>query len=563
METIRACLFWLDAAPWRHWSLAWFCFGLTSLLALAPRFEHVPGGASRKRWFVLATFLTLFAFRWPTWFYRLDLNPDEAQIVAGALTLDRFLLPWKHLDPTTHGPLCEYFLILISWLGAPFNYVSARILAALLQAGALLSVWAALRQFAAESSARLAIIPGLAFWCLTSWDDFLHYSSELPGIFLMAWGTYFLALMLSRPNPKWLSTAAALAAGACLGAVPYAKLQSVPHAGLIGLIGITLVWNLAENRPSRARLLAGLVAGALLPSLVHSVYLTAFGQWHQFWFTYVVSAIDFLATGTHSFPDMPGRFLHFSATSPSFAWFFWGSLGFALLYLRNPGQPAPLRLATKLAWLVLAMAWFTVIRSGREATHYLHLLVVPLTTLVGLVLAGALARGTPTKTAPVPWRALAAFALLALIPQALDWGTSYNRFIGHTREHWHAARSDAAGYILARVGPADTMAMWGWAPHLLVETQMPHGTREAQSGNQIMQWPLTSFFVSRYMNDMQRWQPAWFVDAVGPGAFIFADRAVHAHESVPALQRLIADHYDFQADISGMRIYRRKPTALP
>ncbi len=561
MEAVREFFFWLDEAPWRFWTPAWLLFGVTALLALRPSAQRSPDRLGEARWFIAAVFLTLLVFRWPTWFYRLDLNPDEAQIVSGALTLDRFHLPWKHLDPTTHGPLCEYFLVFASWLGAPFNYATARIVAALLQAGALLAVWATLRKIMDESPARLAVLPGLAFWCLTSWDDFLHYSSELPGIFLMAWGGYFLVRTLLAPAARGALFTAALAGG-CLGSVPYGKLQSTPHAGLIGLIGIVLVWRLVREQAVRWRLLAALIGGAVAPTALHSLYLTVFGLWGQFWFTYVVSAFDFLETSAYRFTDMPGRFFHFAATSPSFSWFLWGNLGFALLYLRAPRRSELLRAAIPLAWVSLAAAWFTVIRPGRESVHYLHLLVIPVTTLAGVILGNVFPE-TPDGGSRAGWKTLGAFALLALGPQVLNHAFTYHRFVGYAQRHWEAPVSGTAAYLRARLLPGDTLAMWGWTPHLHVETQMPHATREAQSANQIMQWPLTRFFVDRYLGDLERWRPVWFVDSVGPGAFIFDDRARHAHETVPALRQWIAANYDLVAEIDHLRIYRLKGAPRP
>ncbi len=566
METVRDFLFWLDAAPWRHWTVCWLLFTTTVALALAPNSRRAPSWALKSWLFAAAMVITLCAFRWPTWFYLRDLNPDEAQIVAGALTLDRFLLPWKHLDPTTHGPLCEYFLIFASWFGAPFNYVTARIMAALLQAGALLAVWATLRRLMEESPARIGVLSGLAFWCLTSWDDFLHYSSELPGIFLMAWSVAFLTrtLVVSGESLAHRSVFCFLA-GAFLGAVPYAKLQSTPHAGVLGFLGLALVWRMANDSHTRMRLLAAILVGAITPTLLHGIYLTIFGLWNQFWYTYIVSAIDYMDTSAHRLEEMPARFLHFSATSPSFAWFLWGNLGFALLYLRSSQRNPPLKTAIILAWLSLAAAWFTVLRPGRLAEHYLHLLVIPLTTLVGLTLGLALGRNdlADSSSGRFRWSVLAAFTALGLLPQIWNHSIAYHRFVGHAQAHWQAAPSEPAVYIKDRSQPEDTLAMWGWAPFLLVETQLPHGTREAHSATQLIQWPLRRFFQDRYIGDLQRWRPVWFVDAVGPGAFVFETREHHSHETVPALQKWIAENYNFAAEIDHHRIYLSKGASRP
>lgn len=565
MDFLRECLFWFDEPAWRHWTLAWLTFGFTCWLALAPRHDRTPAWANRSWCFALMVVLTLLVFRWPTWFFRRDLNPDEAQIVSGALTLARFHIPWKHLDPTTHGPLCEYGLLLASWFGAPFNYVTARIMAALLQAGALLAVWRTLRCLSHESSARLAVLPGLAFWCLTSWDDFLHYSSELPGIFLMAWGTCFLAQALTGPSGGRRALIRLFLAGACLGAVPYGKLQSTPQALLIGLSGLFLLWRTNDGRSNGKTRLVALLCGAFAPTAVHGVFLTIYGLWGQFWLTYVVSAFDFLETSAHRFVDMPGRFLHFSATSPSFTWFWWGNLGFALLYLRSLRRSTTMQTAIVLAWLSLLAAWFTVLRPGRESVHYLHLLVIPVTTLAGLMLADALANDTSAPQAGwrSRWKILGAFALLGLLPQLLNHAVTYHRFIRYARIHWSETVSQAAAYLNAHAQPEDTVATWGWHPHILVETQLPHATREAQSANQIMQWPLTRFFVDRYLGDLRSRRPVWFVDSVGPGAFIFSDRTQHAHESVPDLRDWIAGHYDFVVEYDHHRIYRLRGTERP
>jgi hypothetical protein len=106
------------------------------------------------------------------------------------------------------------------------------------------------------------------------------------------------------------------------------------------------------------------------------------------------------------------------------------------------------------------------------------------------------------------------------------------------------------------------MAMWGWEPHLLVETGMPHGTREAHSSSQLTPWSMRHFFTVRYLADMERRQPAWFVDAVGPGAFVYENRAGYGHETVPALSRLIATHYEFLGEVKNLRIYHRKTGSI-
>jgi hypothetical protein len=561
MHLVRESLLWLDAVPYRFWLAAGLAFGLSVYLAWLPFRCRDAGSVRGSLLFGFSAMLTIAAFRWPTWFFPLPLNPDEAQIVSGAITLNRFPIYWKHVDGTTHGPLCEYLLLLATWLGAPLGYATARIMAALLQVGSLLAVWRTLRLYAPEHVARMSVLPGLAFWSFVSWDDFLHYSSELPGIFLLTLGTCLAAKVLVSKAVGFRLQLTAGLAGFCLGIVPFGKLQSGPQAAVTALLAVILIWRVRPDRLLRIRLITWLTLGCATGSLIVLLFLGIYRLWNQFWTTYIQSAVAFLDTGAHSFAAMPGRFFHFSATSPAFAWFFWGSLGFSVLHLRGPKKPVPLKTGVIISWLLVAAAYFSILRSGRESAHYLHLLVIPLTMLAGFTLARGMESQTsdPIQPASGSNRPLfLSFIVLTLGLQLFDRVVTSHGFVGTARENSSRPKSDAARYILERAHPDDTVAMWGWEPHLLVEIHLPHGTREAQSGNQLMQWPLTRFFVDRYLFDMRRWQPAWFVDVVGPGAFIFDNRASSGHETIPELAALITSRYSLVAEFDSMRIYRLK-----
>jgi hypothetical protein len=135
----------------------------------------------------------------------------------------------------------------------------------------------------------------------------------------------------------------------------------------------------------------------------------------------------------------------------------------------------------------------------------------------------------------------------------MDW----NRFAGFAHEYRAEAPSDAALFLRRHARPGDTVAMWGWESHLLVEAGLAHGTREAHTANQIMIWPLRPYYVTRYLWDMERREPDWFVDVVGEGSFAFVDRAREAHETVPALRELVATRYELVGEFKNKRVYRR------
>ncbi|HEY4245415.1 MAG TPA: hypothetical protein VGM64_01100 [Lacunisphaera sp.] len=503
--------------------------------------------------------LTFAAFRWPGWFVPTDFNPDEAQILAGAITLKRFPVYWKYVDGTTHGPLCELPLVLAGWMGAPLNYITARMMAALLQVLSLIAAWRTLRCFASEQVARLSVLPALAFWAFSSSQEFIHYASELTGLTLLSLATWGLARALTAPAdgrwPAWWMAAS----GVALGAVPFSKLQSAPQAAALTVIALVILWRL-RTVPAKTRWGLGryLIAGGLVVPVVIFIFLLTYGLIAQFKFSYLLSGVDYSRSGNR-LAEMPGRFLTLSTTDYFFAWFFTGTLAFTFLYARQALRAiATLRVAQVAGWVQLGMATVCVIFPGRESPHYLHLLVIPATLLAGAVLTGTVERPKNAGDAGrLAWPVFVAFFALTLIPQIYQRTITSPEHVGEFERN-RSTHSAAATFILREAKPTDTLAMWGWEPDLYVETGLAQATREAHSAFEIASTPLQSFYVSRYLGDMRRRKPQWFVDAVGSGGFMYTDRTLYGHEMHPELQHLVASEYEFVGEFGNERVYRRK-----
>lgn len=556
MDYLREGLLWLDT-PARYGTVAGLALAATFALSVWPLGVRAGDTWRGSLLFSLAVGLTLAAFRWPAWFAPDEINPDESQIIAGAITLREHLLPWKYVDGGTHGPVSEYLLVFASWLGAPFNHATARVMATALQALSLIAVWRALRSLTTERVARLGILPGLVFWSFITWLDYLHYGTELPGIALAALAAWALMKpLVTAPGGRtaWIRF---LLGGMALGLIPLTKLQQSPLGAGLALLTIILL-GVASHRnqqPVFGRSLVAFLAGLLTPLLLLLAYLWAYGLGPQFWRSYVMSALAYSTAGHHPMSEMPSWFFHFSATGFGFAWFFWGSLSFALLYARAPCPPV-IRLARHLGWWILGLTMYCVLRPSREVAHYLHILVIPLTMQCGMILAGILAGPPQDKWAR--FGPLVAFALLTLLPQAHFRTIAGNAYVGRLSAHLSQPRSATAEYIRQRQQASDALAIWGWEPNLYVETSLVQGTREAVSAYQLTRWAPQSFYVDRYLRDLTTRRPVWFVDAVGPGAFVYEDRSAYGHETIPPIRDLIARDYEFLAEIDSKRIYRLK-----
>lgn len=562
MNAIQDGLAWLDMSPPRYWFLAWMAFATVGGLALAAPADHRPVRWGHSLLFAVAVFAAMAAFRWPAWQTPGEFNPDESQLIAGALTLARYPVYWEFVDGTTHGPLCELPIVVASWLGAPFDYATVRILAALMQTGALLGVWGTLRQLTTERNARLAVLPGLAFWAFVSWHDFAHYSTELPGILLLSLATWSLTAALRAPAGRrrnWLLYLGGLA----LGAVPFTKLQLVPPAAATAAFAAFLLWFV--GRPTLRSLqypLASLALGGLTTGLLVGGYLLTHGLVAEFWHAGVLSNLAYTGMGHHPRLEMPSWFFHFATTSFAFAWFLVGTLGFALLYARAaPTRPPALRLGAFVCWIQLGVAYLAVLSPSREVAHYLHLLVIPATLLAGFILAGALSEtGAPADGRHRPWAGpILAFLLIAVGPQVYDRAFTYHEFVNPLPRH-RQPLSALAQYLRQHAQPHDTLAMWGWEPALYVETGLPQGTRESHTSFQLTTWPLQQYYLDRFLADLSQRRPAWFVDAVGPNAFVYENRDAFAHEKFAAVADYIKRHYEFVAAYDNKRLFRLKRT---
>ena len=125
-------------------------------------------------------------------------------------------------------------------------------------------------------------------------------------------------------------------------------------------------------------------------------------------------------------------------------------------------------------------------------------------------------------------------------------------------------------FIAAHSQPGDCMSVWGWAPYYYVEAGVPNATRDvttvgampstgfiADLGN-----TLRAYYRQRYLRDLRRARPTFFVDAVSSAEFV-QDRQTLGHEIWPELARFVADNYVkvFEYEVSpgdGTRVYLLK-----
>jgi hypothetical protein len=493
-------------------------------------------------WLVLAG--ALLAFRWPLLWVPHQQNPDESQLIAGAITLRHDPVFWRSVDGVTAGPLDFYPLLPAAWGDGLASYAIARLIGLATVFGTIFFAGETLALLFGLTVARAAVLPALAFHALTTHPDFTHYSTELMPALLLAGAGWLIVRQTQQPAPHRLWLIALL-----LGATPWAKPQAFPLAGLLWLL-VT-----AHTVQARPRLsLAPLFAGPLLPAVACFALVAATGQ------------TEHLVT-----PFFLNNFFYVNANAVRFTWteataLQWqnalldGYLGLWLagvvplaLFAVWQGFRAPgtTRRLGALALLLLATGFLCALGPRRPTPHHLHFLMLPLVWAGGAGLARALAR----REASAYRLAAGLFLLFTLAPQ-LAWRARHGDAPAALTYAADPAQQQLTALIRRLSVPGEPLAIWGWRSSLYVEAARPQATRQAHTETQIYPGLLQPYFLRRYFEDFQASDPPVFVDAVGPGNFAFGDLG-RAHESFPPLRTAIAARYSYVVTLGGARLYAR------
>jgi hypothetical protein len=552
---------WLDVSIARYWAFAGGSFGLLTLAAfigdsVVPRFLR-PLQSRVAFGFLLAA--ALVAFRWPSVSYNHQLDdPDESQLLAGAITLTHDPVFFRSVDGTTHGPLDQYILTLPRLFGVPIDFLSGRSVLLMLNWLAVVGCWLALRTFLPERMARLGALSALAFYAFNTFPAFVQCGTEdLPAALTML-GLGFLCRGLKKVREDGSAPGEFFIGAACLGAVPFAKLQGTPPAAWLGLSMVAIL-AFAPLTPRSKRIgIGALLIGAVTPTVVFLIVFAATGMFRDFWQAYIVNNVTYAQQKHHSHYWMLTHFYEYlqpPAARPFFVTMLCVTgVGVLALPKRPRAWTLPLVLIAGCAVFSLA----AVIAPGRAYWHYLRLLIVP---------AAALAAATAGLWQALPivrkwsWGAFGvtlAFAVATLVPQVdARFDHHWILFHGMYRTQRKLEPCTAARLVLKYARPGDSLGMWGWEPRIYVETQLWQATREAHTDRQVEASPQLDYYRERFLHDLKASRPPVFVDAVGEKNFVMQNREMVGHEVVPEVRDLVAENYRLVGDVDGFRIYVR------
>lgn len=542
-------LSWFDQHPTAYLVIVGVALAVATVVAVRPLWRGEPDAAPQPDWaWALPILGILFLGRWPALIFPRELSVDESQLLAGAHALAHDPVFWRSVNGGTAGPLDFYALWPAGWVFGWDSYLTARVTALLLLATTLLLVHQVLARVTGRTIARAASLAALALEALTHATDFQHYSTELVPMSLIAGAVYAATRRWSGGGIGWGALG-----GLLLGAVPFAKLQPVPLAAAGGL-----AWLWVELRTDTRRPAAALVVGATIPAAIFASMLTVAGEWPTFWESYVVFNFQYASAGGES----TGQTL-VGMLSQAWRWDpllvgagAAGAVWLALLIRLRGIAARPLRVLTWAAFGGCALALVCIVSPKRAYLHYWQLLVVPGTLLLGALIARVLASAEPSRARGE--NRLAAALTVAFTILLLGNRAAYpNLFVGELASFQAQPHPALALRVRALAHPGETLAVWGRADRLYVETGLRQATRESHTAQGIEPGPGRARFRERYLADFNQSKPTWFIDVVGPQSAQFKDPALAHDRTFPELAGVVRAEYRLVEEFEQARIYQR------
>lgn len=500
--------------------------------------------------FLVASGTLVILMRLAVVIFNQEINPDESQMVAHALTLRQYPVYWQSVDGTTIGPLDNYVLLIPSLFRLTLDYISARLVGLFCVLGSLWFFYQSVKNFFTASVARLALLPPLFLVAFTQDADFVHYSSEQLPVFLLNLGLWLLSrLFRDCKSGRVAALLGMFWLGFVLGMSPFAKIQVVPQAAVVGLFSLVFTFQ-PKNFFRNA---VALIIGGFTFPLLTIAWAAVYGVLDDFWDFYVLG--NLIYAGGSSVMDSILRIPSFFAKSPDFLVFLISLVLSSLVAIFFPKRTQGNESKTPVGIIFFAGLWlltslYAATKSGNDFVHYLNLCIYP------FGLTGTLFIDKSFKNQQIS----SLTALLILLPFASVFGYKIlkhqplNVYVS-TAEH-RVRVSKVSKLIMQHATSRDRLAVWGWMCRYHVETQMPQGTAENHSERCIYPHPMREKYYQRYLADLEHNRPKVFVDAV-PNSLWLNDRTTHAHEAFPELNEFITKNYHLVGETEQTRVYIR------
>jgi hypothetical protein len=512
---------------------------------------------SIRKWAILFLALLLF-MRLPFIAYNHELEVDESQMLAQALSLSKHWIYWKYVDGLTQGPLTIYALIVPSWLGMPFDYITARIVGFIVLIVSLLLTYQTFENLLGRRIALVVFAPTALFYLLSQ-GFFSALYNEYLVLLILAFCFWLFSVIYNQVN---LRPGAVFLLAFAAGMVPFAKLQGVPSAMLIVIFVALIIFQRSSNK---VKDLLILLSGGITFPLIVLILTLRFDAFDYFWKFYIIGNMEYSGGGTLmtkllAFPDFlrhSGQFL-FLIVSYSVLIF--------LTSIKIVRDRAFVKLSSMPFFFALSnllLAFYSVIKPGYYFQHYLQFLIIPLGLLSGELFRVAFGEQrwevSSIKRASMGWLAVCLLPhFIIKITASLGYSSTQNIRIAATELGKPLQEAPAVAVIKKYIRPGENMTVWGWKPAYHLETLTAQGTADVMIYRLVTPAPKQVNYVEKYVKDLEHSRPVVFVDEITYRSIWFSNPALYAHDKIPAVRDFVNEHYRYVATVSGEKIYVRK-----
>lgn len=540
---------------------------------------------SDRMHFLLLVVMIIF-MRIPSIGFNQELNPDESQMMAQALTLSQKPIFWDSVDGTTSGPLNSYVLVLPYFLGILTDYSVARIVGLGLILTAFYFFYRSLQLISSRPVTRLSTLAVAVFFAWTTWSDFLCFSSELTVLPILT-ACFYLACLWITGTKKSLFLLFLM--GFLAGLAPFCKLQALPViAGPLIIMAFYLI-----HAPDYKALLV-LISGGV-SCIVGILGLCAWYNVLDDFYTYYLLAnlIGYEELTRQSgmvntdvwdrLLALPTYFAHHLDILPLIVLIFAAMIMRFLGVVSGRPNPSSHRWVIALTLMTLGLSLFAVLKPETQFSHYLLFTVFPFGWLLSICLSTVLKNNYAPENRP-PIQLFISILFLSIFlrfvlygyfntystvlntyPPMSDLGMFKNKsaafninpYLTLFPRYVQVQKSNISVWIAQTTQPTDCIAVWGWNSRFYFESQRRQGVTEIHTQRSIMKSSFQEVYREKYLRNLRENQPILFLDAVGPKSFMFT-RKSQRHESFPALHQFIGKHYLFVKETEHIRIYQRK-----
>lgn len=489
--------------------------------------------------------LLLLYLRLPIIVFNEALNPDENLFIVGAMTLAESPLYWESVDGCTSGPFNFYIITAFCEIfSQPYDYISARIVGIFLMIGSLLLSFLAIQLLFSASIAILSILPAVTFLGLTTHWDFVNFSSEHLPIFLLSSMLYLFASMYRSKLP--IRTPQVFLYGFMAGCVIFTKLQAIPIAFCLTLVGYWLIYKKQNNNFIKNTSM--LTLGGCLPIIVLILIGYRYDFLDKIWIFYIENN---LAYGKESHGLIHSIYLSFDDPINIFIRAIFILVSVLLIYYIVVKRQFKLTILGSLIALFVVSTIISVYKTGFMFHHYLLFLIIPTVFLFAFFLYEVSLISKQSVNV-----GLTLIVILFVMSQTISFPL-VNYFISSNHPQRPLTISKTGQYILKYSRPDESLVVWGDAGRLYLETKRIQGIRWSNSHWGMYSDSLQRNFHKEFIVELKEKAFPVFVDA-HPTKNTFMTRNKLGYETNKELKEHIDSNYQFIGEFDEQRVFVHK-----